>query len=189
MHNVSLLSGNRFELLQHIQLESDLNGKLSAQAKLNFTKCLTYPSCLLISRAISFPFSCLLFSQQLTVLQVKMFHHILLFIQVLLRFFPCSLNTSSSPSALDEVAFSTSRNENQKHAQSFSSKNVMTKIIQAMSQFIPKRLHLQTIRYFVHKPLFILIQSLTPFECKVNFNQLLQSYMSHMYKNFTGKSS
>ena len=118
-----------------------------------------------------------------------MFHHILLFIQVLLRFFPCSLNTSSSPSALDEVAFSTSRNENQKHAQSFSSKNVMTKIIQAMSQFIPKRLHLQTIRYFVHKPLFILIQSLTPFECKVNFNQLLQSYMSHMYKNFTGKSS
>ena len=54
------------------------------------------------------------------------------------------------------------RNENQKQAQSFSicrsSQNVMTKIycIQAMSQFIPKRLHLQALRYFVHKTTFYL---------------------------------
>ena len=54
------------------------------------------------------------------------------------------------------------RNENQKQAQSFSicrsSQNVMTKIycIQAMSQFIPKRLHLQALRYFAHKTTFYL---------------------------------
>ena len=57
---------------------------------------------------------------------------------------------------------STSRNENQKRAQSFSifrfSQNVMTKIydIHAMSQFISKRLHLQASRYILYKTLFFL---------------------------------
>ena len=49
----------------------DLTRKLKAQAKLNFAKCLSHPSCLLISSAISFSFSCLIFSLQLTVLQVN----------------------------------------------------------------------------------------------------------------------
>ena len=49
----------------------DLTRKVKAQAKLNFAKCLSHPSCLLISSAISFSFSCLLFSLQLTALQVN----------------------------------------------------------------------------------------------------------------------
>ena len=75
---------------------------------------------------------------------------------------------------------STSRNENQKRAQSFSifrfSQNVMTKIydIHAMSQFISKRLHLQASRYILYKTLFfIFLQPLIAFEYKVNFNQSL----------------
>ena len=51
---------NRFELRQ-----------CKVQAKLNFTECLIHPLCPLISSAISFSFSCLLFSQQPTVLQVN----------------------------------------------------------------------------------------------------------------------
>ena len=73
----------------HDTFTTDLTRKVKAQAKLNFTKCLSHPPCLLISSAISFSFSCFLFSLQLTVLQV-MFHHILCFIQVFLRLFPCS---------------------------------------------------------------------------------------------------
>ena len=45
----------------------DLTSKVKAQAELNFAKCLSHPSCLLISSAISFSFYCLLFSLQLTV--------------------------------------------------------------------------------------------------------------------------
>ena len=71
LRNVSLLRENKFESLQYIQLESDFNGKLKAKAKLNFAKCLSHPSCLLISSTISFSFSCLIFSLQLTVLQVN----------------------------------------------------------------------------------------------------------------------
>ena len=62
---------NRFELQQYMQLESDLNWKVKVQAKLNFTECLSHPLCPLISSAISFSFSCLLFSRQPTVLQVN----------------------------------------------------------------------------------------------------------------------
>lgn len=62
---------NRFELRQYMQLESDLHWKVKVQAKLNFTECLSHPLCPLISSAISFSFSCLLFSRQPTVLQVN----------------------------------------------------------------------------------------------------------------------
>ena len=55
----------------HDTFTIDLTRKLKVQAKLNFAKCLSHPSCLLISSAISFSFSCLIFSLQLTVLQVN----------------------------------------------------------------------------------------------------------------------
>ena len=46
----------------HDTFTTDLTRKVKAQAKLNFTKCLSHPPCLLISSAISFSFSCFLFS-------------------------------------------------------------------------------------------------------------------------------
>ena len=147
LRNVSLLRENKFESLQYIQLESDFNGKLKAKAKLNFAKCLSHPSCLLISSAISFSFSCLLFSQLLTVLQVNVLSYPL-FLSNFSYIFSLFHYYSWIPSALDEAGLSTSRNENQKHAKSFSicsfSQNVRTKIydIDAMSQFISKQLHL-----------------------------------------------
>ena len=116
---------------QRIQLESDLNGKLKAQAKLNFAKCLSHSSCLLISSAISFSFSCLLFSLQLTVVRVNVLSSPL-FLSNFSYIFSLFHDYSLIPSALDEAGLSTSRNENQKHAKSFSicsfSQNVMTKI-------------------------------------------------------------
>ena len=55
----------------HDTFTIDLTRKVKAQTELNFTKCLSHPPCLLISSAISFSFSCFLFSLQLTVLQVN----------------------------------------------------------------------------------------------------------------------
>ena len=67
----------------------------------------------------------------------------------------------------------------------------MTKIycIQAclnlsQNDYISKRLDILYV-----KPLFILIQSLIPYECKVNFNQFLQSYISHIVQKFHRKIS
>lgn len=77
MHNVSLLSDNRFKLLQYIQLKSDFTAALKAHTKLNFVPCLSLLSCLLISSAILFSFSCLLFSPQLAVLQVNILSYAL----------------------------------------------------------------------------------------------------------------
>ena len=118
LRNVSLLRENRFESLQYIQLESDSNGKLKAKAKLNFAKCLSHPSCLLISSAISFSFSCLLFSQLLTVLQVNVLSYPL-FLSNFSYIFSLFHYYSWIPTALDEAGLSTSRNENKKHAKSF----------------------------------------------------------------------
>ena len=81
--------------MQHIQLESDLNVKLKAQANLNFTKCFSHSSCLLISSAISFSYSFLLFSQQLTVLQVNVLLYPL-FRSHLYYIFPYSIITPRS---------------------------------------------------------------------------------------------
>ena len=85
----------KLELLQYTQLERDLNGKLKAQAKLNFAKCLSHLSCLLISSTSSFSFICLLFSLQLTVLQVNVLSYPL-FHSNFFRLFPCSIITLRS---------------------------------------------------------------------------------------------
>ena len=118
LRNVSLLRENKFESLQYIQLESDLNGKLKARAKLNFAKCLSHSSCLLISSAISFSFSCLLFSLQLTVVRVNVLSSPL-FLSNFSYIFSLFHDYSLIPSALDEAGLSTSRNEKQKHAKVF----------------------------------------------------------------------
>ena len=153
--------------MQYIPLESDLNVKLKARAMLNFTKCPSHPSCLLISSAISFSFSCLLFSLQLIVLQVNVLSHPL-FRSYLSYIFPLFHYYSQIPSALDEVGL-------------YNSTIVEMKTNDAHYVFpyavfpkTSKRLHLQAIRYLIHEThFFILIQSLIPFECKVNFNQFL----------------
>ena len=134
--------------MQHIQLESNLIVKLKAQAKLNFSTCFSHPSCLLISSAISFSFSCLLFSQQLTVLQVNILSYPL-FRSHLSYIFSLFHYYSQIPSTLDEVGL-------------YNSTIVEMKTNDAHYVFpyavfpkTSKRLHLQAIRYLIHETHFL----------------------------------
>ena len=134
--------------MQHIQLESDLNVKLKAQAKLNFSTCFSHPSCLLISSAISFSFSCLLFSQQLTVLQVNVLSYPL-FRSHLSYIFSLFHYYSQIPSTLDEVGLYNSTIVEMK------TNDAHYVFSYAVFPKTSKRLHLQAIRYLIHETHFL----------------------------------
>ena len=56
-------------------------------------------------------------------------------------------------------------------------------------QFFPKRQDKNLFRLdiFYIKPIFNFTQSLTPFECKLNFNQFVWSCISHIVQKFHRK--
>ena len=168
--------------MQHIQLESDLNMKLKAQAKLNFSTCFSHPSCLLISSAISFSFSCLLFSQQLTVLQVNVLSYPL-FRSHLSYIFSLFHYYSQIPSTLDEVGLYNSTIVEMK------TNDAHYVFSYAVFPKTSKRLHLQAIRYLIHETHFL---SSYNHWYRLNVKYISISFWNltsvTLYKNFTRKS-
>ena len=168
--------------MQHIQLESDLNVKLKAQAKLNFSTCFSHPSCLLISSAISFSFSCLLFSQQLTVLQVNVLSYPL-FRSHLSYIFSLFHYYSQIPSTLDEVGLYNSTIVEMK------TNDAHYVFSYAVFPKTSKRLHLQAIRYLIHETHFL---SSYNHWYRLDVKYISISFWNltsvTLYKNFTRKS-
>ena len=168
--------------MQHIQLESDLNVKLKAQAKLNFSTCFSHPSCLLISSAISFSFSCLLFSQQLTVLQVNVLSYPL-FRSHLSYIFSLFHYYSQIPSTLDEVGLYNSTIVEMK------TNDAHYVFSYAVFPKTSKRLHFQAIRYPIHETHFL---SSYNHWYRLDVKYISISFWNltsvTLYKNFTRKS-